>query len=87
MANGLPFGMTADSLHVGMGYGTRKNAEDCFLFRVGSPKRLARDVHEIILAPVREHSRKPDEAIERIEPTRPTGRSAPTNGTSAPSIV
>jgi N6-adenosine-specific RNA methylase IME4 len=67
MANGLPFGMTADSLHVGMGYGTRKNAEDCFLFRVGSPKRLARDVHEIILAPVREHSRKPDEAIERIE--------------------
>jgi N6-adenosine-specific RNA methylase IME4 len=66
-ANRFSFGMTADSLHVGMGYTTRKNAEDCLLFRVGSPKRLARDVREIILAPVREHSRKPDEVIERIE--------------------
>ena len=26
-----------------------------------------RDVHEVILAPVREHSRKPDEAYSRIE--------------------
>jgi N6-adenosine-specific RNA methylase IME4 len=66
-ASALPFGVTADGLHRGMGYTTRKNAEDCLLFRAGSPKRLARDVHEIILAPVREHSRKPDEAIERIE--------------------
>jgi N6-adenosine-specific RNA methylase IME4 len=66
-ANGLPFGVTADSLHRGMGYTTRKNAEDCLLFRVGAPKRLAADVDEVIFAPVREHSRKPDEAIERIE--------------------
>jgi hypothetical protein len=66
-ANGLPFGLTADSLHRGMGYTTRKNAEDCLLFKVGAPKRLAADVDEVILAPVREHSRKPDEAVERIE--------------------
>jgi N6-adenosine-specific RNA methylase IME4 len=26
----------------------------------GNPKRHAKDVHEIIIAPVREHSRKPD---------------------------
>jgi N6-adenosine-specific RNA methylase IME4 len=66
-ANGLPFGITADSLHRGMGYTTRKNAEDCLLFRVGAPKRLAADIDEVIFAPVREHSRKPGEAIERIE--------------------
>jgi N6-adenosine-specific RNA methylase IME4 len=66
-ANGLPFGLTADSLHRGMGYTTRKNAEDCLVFKVGGPKRLAADVDEVILAPVREHSRKPDEAVERIE--------------------
>jgi N6-adenosine-specific RNA methylase IME4 len=66
-ANGLPFGITADSLHRGMGYTTRKNAEDCLLFRAGAPTRLAADIDEVIFAPVREHSRKPDEAIERIE--------------------
>ena len=54
-------------LHVGMGYTTRKNAEDCLLFRTGRPERLARDVHEVIISPVREHSRKPVEAIARIE--------------------
>jgi N6-adenosine-specific RNA methylase IME4 len=66
-ANDLPFGVTAESLHRGMGYTTRKNAEDCFLFRTGRPKRLAADVDEIIISPVREHSRKPDEAFARIE--------------------
>jgi N6-adenosine-specific RNA methylase IME4 len=54
-------------LHTGMGYTTRKNAEDCWLFRRGMPKRKARDVHEVIIAPVREHSRKPDEQYERIQ--------------------
>ena len=54
-------------LHVGMGFTTRKNAEDCLLFRTGSPERLARDVREVIISPVREHSRKPAEAIARIE--------------------
>lgn len=54
-------------LHMGMGFTTRKNAEDCLLFRVGSPKRLAKDVHEIIISPAREHSRKPDEIFKRIE--------------------
>ena len=54
-------------LHVGMGFTTRKNAEDCLLFRTGMPQRLARDVREVIVSPVRQHSRKPDEAIVRIE--------------------
>jgi hypothetical protein len=41
-------------LHVGMGFTTRKNAEDCLIFRTGMPTRLARDVHEVIISPRRE---------------------------------
>lgn len=54
-------------LHVGLGLTTRKNAEFCLIGRRGNAKRLSKSVREIILAPVREHSRKPDEAYERIE--------------------
>lgn len=54
-------------LHLGQGFTTRKNAEDCLLFRRGSPQRAAKDVGEIIIAPAREHSRKPDQAYERVE--------------------
>jgi N6-adenosine-specific RNA methylase IME4 len=54
-------------LHVGLGYTTRKNAEFCLLARRGNAKRRAADVREIIMAPVREHSRKPEEARVRIE--------------------
>jgi N6-adenosine-specific RNA methylase IME4 len=58
----------ADSdFHVGLGFTTRKNAEFCLLGRRGSAKRLARDVRELIIAPRREHSRKPDTTYERIE--------------------
>lgn len=54
-------------LHVGLGLTTRKNAEFCLLGRRGNARRNAKDVREIILSPVREHSRKPDEARSRIE--------------------
>jgi N6-adenosine-specific RNA methylase IME4 len=54
-------------LHVGLGFTTRKNAEICLLARRGGAKRAAKDVREVILAPVREHSRKPEEARDRIE--------------------
>jgi len=52
---------------IGMGYWTRKQTELCFLFTRGSPKRLSMGVRELIDAPRREHSRKPDEQYERIE--------------------
>lgn len=52
---------------MGGGYGTRKNAEICWLGRRGNPKRRSRDVRELIVAPRREHSRKPDEQYGRIE--------------------
>ena len=52
---------------IGMGFWLRGETERCLLFTRGSPKRLDAGVREIIDAPVREHSRKPDEAYERIE--------------------
>jgi N6-adenosine-specific RNA methylase IME4 len=52
-------------LHVGLGLTTRKNAEFCLLGRRGNAKRLSKSVREIILAPVREHSRKPEEFYHR----------------------
>lgn len=51
---------------LGMGYWTRSNAELCLIATKGKPKRISKSVQQIIDAPVREHSRKPDEARERI---------------------
>jgi N6-adenosine-specific RNA methylase IME4 len=58
--------MTRRSVHMTTGYTTRKNTEPCLLGRRGQPRRLRADIQEAIFAPVREHSRKPDEAAERI---------------------
>jgi N6-adenosine-specific RNA methylase IME4 len=52
---------------MGMGKWSRKGAEQCWLFTRGRPRRLNADVRQVIRAPVREHSRKPDEQYERIE--------------------
>lgn len=64
---GALFFAHADSFHVGMGHTTRHNVELCLLGRRGQPKRLNKGVRELIVAPRREHSRKPDEIHERIE--------------------
>ncbi len=52
---------------MGMGYWTRKESEICLLATKGKPKRYGKGVRQVILAPRREHSRKPDEQYERIE--------------------
>lgn len=52
---------------VGMGYWTRKQAEICILFTRGKPKRMDKGVRQVISAPRREHSRKPEAQYERIE--------------------
>lgn len=57
--------------HMGMGHWTRSNPEYCLLFTRGKPKRLSRAVRTLVEAPVREHSRKPDEVRERIEALLP----------------
>ena len=51
----------------GLGYWTRQNSEFCLLATRGSPKRLKADIQQGIIAPRREHSRKPDGIHERIE--------------------
>jgi N6-adenosine-specific RNA methylase IME4 len=50
-----------------MGYWSRKQTEQCWLFTRGRPARLGKDVRQIIEGPRREHSRKPDETYERIQ--------------------
>jgi N6-adenosine-specific RNA methylase IME4 len=57
----------APKWHMGLGYWTRSNPETCLLGVRGSPKRLAKDVRQLITAPVREHSRKPEDAYTGIE--------------------
>jgi len=56
--------ISADML---LGYWTRSNSEVCLLATRGKPKRSAADVRQAIIAPRREHSRKPDGIHERIE--------------------
>jgi N6-adenosine-specific RNA methylase IME4 len=53
--------------HIGQGYWTRANPEDCWLATKGDPKRLYADVRQLIVAPLMEHSRKPDEWLARTE--------------------
>ena len=49
-----------------MGYWTRSNAEFCILATKGSPKRQSAGVHQVIVSHNEEHSKKPQEASERI---------------------
>jgi len=51
----------------GLGLTTRSQTEIVLLARRGNCRRNAKDVRELILAPRREHSRKPDELFKRIE--------------------
>jgi N6-adenosine-specific RNA methylase IME4 len=54
-------------LHWGPGYWTRANTEPCLLATRGHPQRRRRNVHQVVLDVVREHSRKPASVHERIE--------------------
>jgi len=51
----------------GMGYWTRANGELCLLGTRGHPKRLDAGVRRLVVAPRREHSRKPDEVRRGIQ--------------------
>ena len=56
----------SDSLFWGMGYWTRSNVELCILATKGHPKRINAAVHQVIVSHIEEHSKKPQEARERI---------------------
>jgi N6-adenosine-specific RNA methylase IME4 len=51
----------------GPGYWTRHNAEFVLMFKRGTPKRLACDVPELVIAPRGPHSEKPEDVAQRIE--------------------
>ena len=71
--------------HIGMGMYTRANPEsiyeahyategevsECMLGRRGEPDRWSRGERQLIIAPIREHSRKPDEMYQRIQRLSP----------------
>jgi N6-adenosine-specific RNA methylase IME4 len=66
--NATCIALDGDGLHCGMGVtGPRANTEVVLLATRGSPRRLSADVHQVVIAPVGEHSAKPDEVYERIE--------------------
>jgi N6-adenosine-specific RNA methylase IME4 len=52
---------------MGLGYWTRANTEPCLLATRGQPKRLNADIRQAIIAPKREHSRKPEGVHASIE--------------------
>jgi N6-adenosine-specific RNA methylase IME4 len=68
-ANGQQINMFDDDIpvQIGTGYWTRSNSEVCLLATKGQPKRLNADVRQGIIAPRRQHSRKPNGIHERIE--------------------
>ena len=56
----------ADSWFYGLGFWTRGNAEICLLATKGHPHRQAANIHQFIVSPIKEHSKKPDEARGKI---------------------
>jgi N6-adenosine-specific RNA methylase IME4 len=53
---------------LGPGYHTRSGSEQCWLaFRGKGYKRQSMGVEQVVFAPIREHSRKPDEVAARID--------------------
>src|SRR4051812_37029697 len=59
--------LTERDFFTGMGFWTRANPEMCLLATRGRPQRRGTDVPKLLIAPRREHSRKPEAAYARIE--------------------
>lgn len=58
-------------INVGGGYRLRSSAELLLIGTLGDPPRNRAVVRNLILSPVREHSRKPDEAYDAMEKLAP----------------
>jgi N6-adenosine-specific RNA methylase IME4 len=54
-------------LGTGLGHTTRSSAEVVLYARRGSPKRLRKDIPQVVIAPRMRHSEKPQEVARRIE--------------------
>jgi N6-adenosine-specific RNA methylase IME4 len=70
-APGKPYVLYRDglfhSVFFGVGYYAKSNPEVCLMGMRGQVPTISDTASSVILAPLREHSRKPDEAYERIE--------------------
>jgi N6-adenosine-specific RNA methylase IME4 len=62
-----PHFFTTRDIFSGGGFTTRKNAEYVVIGKRGRSVRIDAGINEVIIAPRREHSRKPDESYKRIE--------------------
>ena len=53
-------------IYSGLGHWTNGNSELCMFAKKGRPKRIAKDVKQIVMAPRGRHSAKPPEVRDRI---------------------
>lgn len=60
--------------HFGPGYILRGAGEPFLIGTIGSPKTISNSVRSVVVAPVRDHSRKPDEAYNACEALMPSAR-------------
>ncbi len=67
---------TTGKLAFGTGYVFRNSHEIVLIGTRGEPKAVSKSIRSTIMAPVREHSRKPDEAYEAARALVPYGRAA-----------
>ena len=56
----------SEGYFTGLGYWTRANPEMCLLATKGNPKRISKNVNQLVIDKRREHSRKPDCVRDRI---------------------
>ena len=52
---------------LGLGRWTRGNTECCLIGLKGRPKRIRKDIRQLIVSPLQRHSQKPAEARTRIK--------------------
>ena len=55
-----------DGIYSGLGHWTNGNAELCLFAKKGRPKRVAKNVKQVVVSHRRRHSQKPDEVRDRI---------------------
>lgn len=65
-SRGKNLGKKRQAIFSGMGKWTRANSEICFCGTKGNISRVDASVPQVILSPVGEHSKKPDEVRQRI---------------------
>ncbi len=57
---------SGNGIYSGLGHWTNGNAELCLFAKKGSPKRIHKNVKQIVISPRGRHSAKPPEVRERI---------------------